>query len=217
MRSRSVCLVLAAALCGGPALARAQGPAAPAPPPAPRVIPGEQIKITVTGEPEFSDEYTVDGRGEVLLPMVGAVRVGGLTYEQAAAAVERALREVIRAPAVSVQPAQPLRVAVVGGVVRPGYVDYREGITALQAVVAAEGPVSTARMNRAYVVRRGLENPEKPERIEINLARVGQSGRPDVALATGDVVFVPVRSTRDRENPLLRLLGLGSMVLGLFR
>jgi polysaccharide export outer membrane protein len=58
-----------------------------------RLAAGDLIEITTFDTPELSGKFRVDSRGEISLPLGGAVPVQGLSAEQAAVAVERLLRD----------------------------------------------------------------------------------------------------------------------------
>jgi len=98
----------------------------------------------VAGAPVFQQGLRVDARGEVSVPMLGAVRASGLTP----AALEHELARrliaagILRAPQVSVQVAEYRSrvVAVVGSVERPGlYPLTRPGATLSDLIWAAGG------------------------------------------------------------------------------
>nr|AIT69725.1 capsular polysaccharide export protein [uncultured bacterium] len=98
----------------------------------------------VAGAPVFQQGLRVDARGEVSVPMLGAIRASGLTP----AALERELARrliaagILRAPQVSVQVAEYRSrvVAVVGSVERPGlYPLTRPGATLSDLIWAAGG------------------------------------------------------------------------------
>jgi polysaccharide biosynthesis/export protein len=80
-------------------------------------------------------------------------------------------------------------VYVVGEVTRPtGVVMNSSGITVLQAIAMAEGPKTTAALNRSRIVRR---TPEGPKEIPISLKKILAAKEPDVKLQPEDIVFVP--------------------------
>jgi len=74
-------------------------------------------------------------------------------------------------------------VFVSGQVGKPGQVPWRDGLTVTQAMVAAGGPVRTANLRKAYILREG-------GRIEINLRRVMKGKDADVPIQQGDQLFV---------------------------
>jgi polysaccharide export outer membrane protein len=72
--------------------------------PALRLDAGDLLEITTFDTPDLSGKFRVDSRGDISLPLGGAVRVRGLTAEQAAVAVERLLRDrdILKNPHVTV-------------------------------------------------------------------------------------------------------------------
>jgi polysaccharide export outer membrane protein len=92
--------------------------------PAMRLDAGDLLEVTAFDTPELSGKFRVDSRGEVMLPVGGAVPVQGLTAEQAATAMERLLRDrdVVRNPHVTVLVLEYATqgVSVLGEVKQPG-------------------------------------------------------------------------------------------------
>ena len=82
----------------------ANNPPALASAPALRLDAGDLLEITTFDTPELSGKFRVDSRGDISLPLGGAVPVQGLTAEQAAVAVERFLRDrdILKNPHVTV-------------------------------------------------------------------------------------------------------------------
>ena len=72
--------------------------------PALRLDAGDLLEITTFDTPDLSGKFRVDSRGNISLPLGGAVRVQGLTAEQVAVAVERLLRDrdILKNPHVTV-------------------------------------------------------------------------------------------------------------------
>ncbi len=69
-----------------------------------RLDAGDLLEITTFDTPELSGKFRVDSRGDISMPLGGALRVQGLTAEQAAVAVERFLRDrdILKNPHVTV-------------------------------------------------------------------------------------------------------------------
>lgn len=74
-------------------------------------------------------------------------------------------------------------VYVSGQVAKPGQINWRDGLTVRQAIVAAGGPMKTANLRKAYILRGG-------ERVGVNLRRVLKGKDPDVPMQQGDQLFV---------------------------
>src|SRR4051812_48901022 len=71
-------------------------PELPPAPPAPafrdslRIGPGDLLEVSVYGVSDFRQEGRVGGSGEMMLPLIGAVKVGGSTPEEAQSIVAKA-------------------------------------------------------------------------------------------------------------------------------
>src|SRR5580658_401628 len=59
---------------------------------APRLQPGDKIRVTVFGEDKLSGEYELDQSGQISLPLAGTVQALGLTQAE----LERALATKFR-------------------------------------------------------------------------------------------------------------------------
>lgn len=72
--------------------------------PAMRLDAGDLLEISTFDTPELSGKFRVDSRGEVTMPIGGAMPIAGLTAEQAGIAVERFLRDrdILKNPHVTV-------------------------------------------------------------------------------------------------------------------
>lgn len=74
-------------------------------------------------------------------------------------------------------------VYLAGQVQQPGAVTVGDGLTVMQALTRVGGPKETARLTGAYVLRDG-------EQIGVNLRRIMRGKDPDLALQSGDQVFL---------------------------
>ena len=122
--------------------------------------PGDKVRVNVFGEEELSGEFTVDGAGQISLPLVGEVKAEGLTVASLRQAIEASLMEgYLKEPRVSAEVATYRPYYILGEVEKPGTYAYQSGITVLNAVATAEG--FTYRANQRYVfIRRDGENTE---------------------------------------------------------
>src|SRR5690606_16593548 len=99
--------------------------------------------------------FKVDDGGAVSLPLIGAVRVRGLTTQMAAAAITAALADgFIRGPSVAGE-IETYRPSVIQGAVQAGgQCPYVYGMTGRAAICTAGGFSDTAGRTRAIVYRR---------------------------------------------------------------
>lgn len=115
---------------------------------------GDQVRVTVFNEPQFSGEYTVDGSGHIAMPLIGAVPVDGLTVPAARNAIAEHLSEkALVAPDVSVEVVNYRPFYILGEVSAPGQYPYVDGMTVLTAIAIAGGLSYRAETDRFSIVR----------------------------------------------------------------
>jgi protein involved in polysaccharide export with SLBB domain len=125
-----------------------------------RLNPGDQIQILVEDEPDLSGEVTVGPDGFIRLRLVGSIQAAGLTVDELAAQIEKALRQYLREPRVIVNLKQftPLarRVYVMGAVKAPGAypLPLAGPTTVFDAIMLAGGFSDNADWERVRVFRR---------------------------------------------------------------
>jgi protein involved in polysaccharide export with SLBB domain len=125
-----------------------------------RLNPGDQIQILVEDEPDLSGEVTVGPDGFIRLRLVGSIQAAGLTVDELAAQIEKALRQYLREPKVIVNLKQftPLarRVYVMGAVKAPGAypLPLAGPTTVFDGIMLAGGFSDNADWERVRVFRR---------------------------------------------------------------
>ncbi len=144
--------------------------------------------------------YTVDSRGEIDFPVLGKVRVGGLSREETAAMIKGELiaRNLVLDPTVTVEFLN-LTVSVLGEVGRPGrYPIDRDRITLLDAIGMAGDLTIWGRRDNVTGVRTedGRENAYK---VDISSA-AELFASPVYHLRQNDVVYVEPNSMRARQS-----------------
>jgi len=157
------------------------------------IQPGDTLTLKFAYHPEHDQEVVVRPDGKLLLPLVGEVQAAGRTAPDLAADLERLYARNLREPriAVGIKSVNERRVYVGGEVHKPGFVPYREGLTALRAVMEAGGPTPNARMRTVVLLQNGTGDRYRATRVD--LVRVLKEGdtNADPVLAPADVVFVP--------------------------
>ncbi len=152
--------------------------------------PGDLIELTVYNVPELSTKARIGNSGDVYLPLIDYVHVGGLTQEEAQSVVEKRLESggFVRNPHVTifVDEATSQGVSVLGEVARPGiYADPPDH--KLYDVISEAGGFTTSSSRKIGVIRR---NETEPIRVSLpqNLAD-DVSGNIDIM--PGDTITVP--------------------------
>lgn len=159
---------------------------------------GDQVLITVFGQPDMSAEVTVGDNGSVAVPLIGNLSVVNLTPVQLQTLVAAKLQEggFLKDPGVSVQVRQvrSQMISVLGEVQRPGRFPLLNRMTALEAIAGAGG--LTERAERAVLLlRKSTEDKgSQAQRQEISIRFDDPSGKSlgslDATLQNEDVVFV---------------------------
>jgi polysaccharide export outer membrane protein len=110
--------------------------------------PGDLLDVSEYHTPEFHSQVRVSASGAVLLPMIHEVRVGGLSEQDAAHAIEAALvaQGMLRHPEVSVLVLSYVGqdVSVLGEVARPGVYPYTMHHRLLDLISEAAGLTPSA-------------------------------------------------------------------------
>lgn len=120
---------------------------------------GDAVRVTVFQQPDLTTETRVNERGTITLPLVGEVKVAGLSSGAAGKHVagEYKRGKFLKNPqvAVAVMTAHSRQVSVLGMVARPGRYPLDDTTTRLSDVIAAAGGVVTGGADHATVMRDG--------------------------------------------------------------
>lgn len=151
---------------------------------------GDLLDVTIFGEKGLSGAYRLDPEGVIQLPLVGALPVLGLSLSQAVARLEEAYRLYLREPSVVVQlkEVRSRRVYVLGQVRKPGTFVFEEGMNVIQAITMAGGLDRMANAD-SIVVTRIAKGGKERRRIDVDA--IEQGDEENIALASGDIVYVP--------------------------
>lgn len=171
MRHMALSVALCAALlsgCGG-GTALTPGPALTGQAPVYRVAPDDKVRVTVFGETELTNTYTIGSDGTIAMPLIGNVKVAGLTLPELQGEIaQRLSRGYIRNPKVAADIPEYRPFYILGEVNRSGQYPYRVGMTVEAAVATAGG--FTYRANRKVVaIKHGREPGEKRYRLSSDL------------------------------------------------
>ncbi len=156
--------------------------------------PGDTLQVFVWRNPELSATIPVRPDGKVSTPLVEDMVAVGKTPTQLARDIEGVLSEYVRAPQVNVIVSQSLsvysQVKIVGQVITPQALPYREGMKVLDAVLAVGGLGPFAAGNRAKIVR---TQDGKQQELRVKLEDLVNRGdmRQNLDLRPGDVLVVP--------------------------
>jgi len=164
-----------------------------------RIGIGDTININVWKNPDLSVTVPVRPDGMISAPLVGDLLVAGFTPKEVSSHIEIRLKEFIRTPNVVVimttlGSTQYLsRVRVTGAVVTNVSLNHQQGVTLLDAILAAGGPNEFANSSETKLFRR---IQDETVLIPINLESILIQGNltENIILKPGDTITVPERS-----------------------
>lgn len=143
---------------------------------------GDVLKITVFNQEDLSGEYTINGAGQVSLPLIGNVNAKDLTVKQVEQGITDKLKpDYLLNPRVSVQVLNYRPFYILGEVKEPKSYPYVDGMTYLNAVAIAGG--YTYRAKEDYVMVTRMNDPQKRE-LKLKM---------DERVLPGDVIHVEER------------------------
>jgi polysaccharide biosynthesis/export protein len=178
-----------------------------------KVGPEDLLIIEVYGQEALKRELRVNGQGFITMPLVGPVKVGGLTTQEIEERLEQQYGEnYLRNPQVTavVKEYHHQRVAVTGAVDKPGSYEIIGPRSLLEVLSLAGGFSGKPRAEPGdviHIIRRqsaanrpgapkGADSPGK-QTVVINLHKLvsGQAPELNLTVESGDVVHVPFAGT----------------------
>ena len=183
------------------------GPAGTAPP---KVDPDAQavdvyrvgvddiVEVSVWHNPDLNAKVPVRPDGMISIPLVGDVEAGGKTPEEISREIAEKLKTYVRDPQVAVILTELRsheylsRVRVTGAVRNPISVPYRQGMTMLDAGLAAGGTTEFASADATELYRK---DGETTHAYAVRLDRILKKGdlSTNYPAQPGDVITVPER------------------------
>lgn len=155
-----------------------------------KVSAGDVLRVEVEGRNDISGTYTVDKGGNITLPAVGRVAVGGRTISEINTDIARRMSLVsskITQVAVTLAQVASRRNFVLGAVLLPGMYVFREQPTVWDAIAEAGGPSDDADLTKVEVFS---ELQPKPAVVDVTSGPAGNTANLP-RLRPGDTVRVP--------------------------
>ena len=159
---------------------------------------GDEVATTVWKEPDLAAQQRVLSDGTISPPLLKVTPVVGLTVDELQSRLERAYKEYLVDPKVSVKVVaiHSDRAFVLGEVHLPQAVPLVGPTSLLQAITQAGGFAEEfAEKRRVHLIRRLPDGSASVERVDARAILEGRA--PDVPLRRGDVVFVPARGVTE--------------------
>jgi len=184
-RFRTPLICLALSLAPGPVMAQERETASG------MIGSRDSVEIQVFREPDLTTQGQLSQAGTIDVPLIGAVKLAGMSTDAAAALIERRLRDgyLVR-PEVSVAITARVRktVTVLGQAQNPGVfrLDPNRQLTLVEAIGMAGGMTRIANGRKVTLKRRGVESPW---RVDVRDITAGTAK--DMPLQDGDIITIP--------------------------
>ncbi|MBV2149728.1 polysaccharide export protein [Sphingobium sp. AS12] len=122
-----------------------------------RIGPDDKVRLTVYNEPALSgEEYVVGSDGNASLPLIGNIKLEGMTAAEAQTEVTKAYANgLINNPRVNMEITKFRPFYILGEVEEPGQYEFKHGMTVLNAVAMAGGFTYRASHKHLYIRRVG--------------------------------------------------------------
>lgn len=157
--------------------------------------PGDSLQIFVWDHADLSTSVAVRPDGKISTPLVEDLQAAGRTPTQLARDIEGVLGEYVRSPIVTVimqgfvgEGAQQIR--VVGQAVSPSALQYKQGMTILDVMIAVGGLSEFAAGNKTKVVRKTADG-EVEIRVKLNDLLNDGDIKQNIKMMPGDVLIIP--------------------------
>jgi polysaccharide export outer membrane protein len=157
------------------------------------------VQVSVWRNPELGITVPVRPDGKISVPLIGDVAAGGRTPDEVAKDIQTRLATFVRDPQVAViltdlrSHEYLSRVRVTGAVRQPISIPYRQGMTVLDAVLAAGGVTEFAAPARSDLYRKTGDSTRS---YAVRLDHILEDGdlSTNFKVAPGDVITVPERT-----------------------
>ena len=135
--------------------------------------PGDRLDLKVFSSPELSGILPVLADGSISLPLVGSVRVAGLTPQQAGRWIQKLFSRDLLSPElqITVETPRPLKISLIGELQRPGLYTVgssikaagsgSEGLPTLITAIQAAGGITPAANITDVVLQRRLPGQDR--------------------------------------------------------
>ena len=153
----------------------------------------DELEIRFYYHERFNEKIIVRPDGRITLENVGDIYVAGITPIALDQLITDAYANIVYDPQVTVfvRKFASQSIYVIGEVDHPGVVEIRPDMTVLQALAAAGGPVSGARLKSVILLRRDESGKLNGSRLNMSREAIKVAETDDPYLLPQDVIFVP--------------------------
>jgi polysaccharide export outer membrane protein len=170
---------------------------------------GDRIRIDVFQVEEYSGEYLILPDGNLSLPVIGTVKLGGLTLTKAQQILSELYATYVKRPIITVSllTPRPLKIAIVGEINTPGSynisVSEGERFPSLTDLLKKAGGLTTIADISQVKLHRTVQGEVQIFTLNLwNLLSEGNLSE-DITLQDGDRIFIPTKVNPDATDTRL--------------
>jgi polysaccharide biosynthesis/export protein len=156
-----------------------------------RLGPGDLIEVSIYNVPELSTKARVGNQGDIYLPLIDYVNIGGLTVEEAQALIQKRLEDggFVRDAHVTIflDESASQGVTILGEVAKPGIYP-AQGQRKLYDLISAAGGFTASAGRKVSVIRQARQSDPTTIDLPRNLA---DDLRDNIDIFPGDTITVP--------------------------
>jgi polysaccharide biosynthesis/export protein len=181
-----------------------------------RIQPSDRLQLRYRYTPEYNQSVEVQPDGMASINLVGSVRIGGLSVEQAQSAILANLQSRLKEPEITLSLEEFVRPAyVVGGeVTNPGRYELRGQTTAVEAIAVAGGFKDGIAKHSQVILYRRLDS-DTAETHLLNIKKLTDPNHPhleeSVYLQPGDLLLVP-QNRVSKVAPYVHWVSIGGYI-----
>ena len=190
----------------------------------PILKPGDKITISIWGHDDLSigsinQAYStreetgrwvlLDNAGEVNLPKIGRVKLGGYNTKEAAYHLEKLYVKHIVDPVINVRILNHF-VTILGEVKNPGRYRIQNEALNLVGLIGEAGGFTDYAEEREVQLMRNIEG--KPYNFRIDFTSFQDYNNKNAFIKTDDVVYVPTKIKKTKDDALTKAVGVASIV-----
>lgn len=161
-----------------------------------RIVSGDVLSINILPANEFSRDVVVAADGTIDFPLIGTLKISGLSVMEVEKLITERLSKYVSNPVVNVtiKMYSGYKVAILGCISKSGYYPYRENMNILELIAEAGGLCDYADTKRIKIYRKIKDEKGriKDSVVDVSiddLFKIKPEGF--CILEPGDVVYVP--------------------------
>lgn len=159
------------------------------------------VAITSTTSQPVLQQYLVDNEGKINFPVLGELKIGGLTKKEAEQMIVEKLKPYIKEiPIVTVRMVN-YKISVIGEVTRPGtFTINNEKVNLLEALAMAGDMTVWGLRDNVKLIREGADGKQEIITLDMNKAETILS--PYYWLQQNDIVYVTPNKAKARNSDI---------------